>query len=146
MLFAIHQHESATGVHVFPHPESSSHFPSHPIPLDCPRAPALSTLLHASNLPWSFILHTVIYMFQWYPLKSSHPCLLPQSPKVCSLHLCLFCCLAYRVFSTIFLNSISSVQSLSCVRLLRPHESQHARPPCPSPSPGVHSDLRPSSP
>ena len=28
---------------------------------------------------------------------------------------------------------------------LRPHESQHARPPCPSPTPGVHSDLRPSS-
>ena len=23
---------------------------------------------------------------------------------------------------------------------LRPHESQHTRPPCPSPSPGVHSD------
>ena len=29
---------------------------------------------------------------------------------------------------------------------LRPHESQHARPPCPSPTPGVHSDSRPSSP
>ena len=29
---------------------------------------------------------------------------------------------------------------------LRPHESQHARPPCPSPSPGVHSDSCPSSP
>ena len=28
---------------------------------------------------------------------------------------------------------------------LRPCESQHARPPCPSPSPGVHSDSRPSS-
>ena len=28
---------------------------------------------------------------------------------------------------------------------LWPHESQHARPPCPSPSPGVHSNLRPSS-
>ena len=28
---------------------------------------------------------------------------------------------------------------------LRPHESQHVRPPCPSPSPGVHSDSRPSS-
>ena len=27
----------------------------------------------------------------------------------------------------------------------RPHESQHARPPCPSPTPGVHSDSRPSS-
>jgi len=28
---------------------------------------------------------------------------------------------------------------------LHPHESQHARPPCPSPTPGVHSDSRPSS-
>jgi len=28
---------------------------------------------------------------------------------------------------------------------LRPHESQHARPPCPSPTPGVHSDSNPSS-
>ena len=28
---------------------------------------------------------------------------------------------------------------------LRAHESQHARPPCPSPTPGVHSDSRPSS-
>ena len=28
---------------------------------------------------------------------------------------------------------------------LQPHESQHARPPCPSPTPGVHSNLRPSS-
>ena len=27
----------------------------------------------------------------------------------------------------------------------RPHESQHARPPCPSPSPGVHSNSCPSS-
>ena len=25
---------------------------------------------------------------------------------------------------------------------LRPHESQHARPPCPSPTPGVHLDSR----
>ena len=28
---------------------------------------------------------------------------------------------------------------------LRPHESQHTRPPCPSPTPGVHSDSRPSN-
>ena len=28
---------------------------------------------------------------------------------------------------------------------LRPHESQLARPPCPSPTPGVHSDSCPSS-
>ena len=36
----------------------------------------------------------------------------------------------------------SSVRSLSRVWLLRPHESQHARPPCPSPTPEVHSDSR----
>ena len=41
-----------------------------------------------------------------------------------------------------------SVQSSRSVvyNSLRPHESQHARPPCPSPTPGVHSDSRPSSP
>ena len=41
--------------------------------------------------------------------------------------------------------NISSVQSLSRVRLFVTHESQHARPPCPSPTPGVHSDSRPLS-
>jgi len=44
-------------------------------------------------------------------------------------------------------NSIRSDQ-ISCSVVsdsLRPHESQHARPPCPSPTPGVHSDSRPSS-
>ena len=41
----------------------------------------------------------------------------------------------------------SSVQfSRSVVSdFLRPHELQHARPPCPSPTPRVHSDLRQSS-
>ena len=89
-----------------PHPEPSSHLPSHPIPQGHPSAPALSTLFHALNLDWRSISHMIIYMFQSYSLKSSHPCLLPQSPKVCSLHLCVFCCLIYRVIVTIFLNSI----------------------------------------
>ena len=42
---------------------------------------------------------------------------------------------------------LSSVQfSRSVVSdSLRSHESQHARPPCPSPTPGVHSDSHPSS-
>ena len=42
---------------------------------------------------------------------------------------------------------ISSVQfSRSVVSdSFRPHESQHARPPCPSPTPRVHSDSHPSS-
>ena len=38
-------------------------------------------------------------------------------------------------------SSVHSVVSDS----LRPHESQHARPPCPSPTPGVHSDSSPWS-
>ena len=42
---------------------------------------------------------------------------------------------------------LSSVQfSRSVVSdSLQPHESQHTRPPCPSPTLGVHSDSRPSS-
>ena len=36
-------------------------------------------------------------MFQCHSPKSSHPLPLPQSLKDCSIHLCLFCCLAYRV-------------------------------------------------
>ena len=99
-----------------------SHLPSHPIPLGCPRALALGALLHASNLHWSSVLHMVIYMFQCYSLISSRLCLLPHSPKVCSLHLCLFCCLAYRVIITIFLNSIYQIRSVAqlCLTLCDP--------------------------
>ena len=39
----------------------------------------------------------------------------------------------------------SSVQSLSRVRLFATHELQHTRPPCLSPTPGVHSNSRASS-
>ena len=81
--------------------------PSPPHPSGCPSATALSALFHALNLDWRSVSRMVIYMFKCYSLKSSHPRPLPQSPKVCSLYLCLFCCLAYRVIVTIFLNSIS---------------------------------------
>ena len=43
-----------------------------------------------------------------------------------------------------FILQFSSVHSVVSDSL-RPHESQHARPPCPSPSPRVHSNSRPSS-
>ena len=72
------------------------HLFRHPIPQGHPTAPALSTLSYASNLDWRSISHMIIHMLQCYSLKS-HPRLLPQSPTVCSLHLCLFCCHAYRV-------------------------------------------------
>ena len=44
-------------------------------------------------------------------------------------------------------SNIYSVQFSRSVMsdLLRPHELQHARPPCPSPTPRVHPDSRPSS-
>ena len=41
--------------------------------------------------------------------------------------------------------SVSSVQSLSMSDSLRPHEPQHTKPPCPSPTPGVHPDPCPLS-
>ena len=89
-----------------PHSKSLSHFPPHPIPLSHPSAPALSALYHALNLDWQFVSHMIIYMFQCHSPISSHPRPLPQSLKDCSIHLCLFRCLTYRVIITIFLNSI----------------------------------------
>ena len=56
---------------------------------------------------------------------------------ICGAHLC----------TSKPLWSFSSVQ-FSCSVVsdsLWPHESQHARPPCPSPTPGVHSNSCPSS-
>ena len=49
-----------------------------------------------------------------------------------------------------FFNILHKIVHFSSVALcvsnsLRPHESQHARPPCPSLAPRVHSDSRPSS-
>ena len=87
-----------------------SHLPPYPIPQGHPSAPAPSTLSHALNLDGRSISHMIIYMFQCYSLRSSHPHLLPQSPKDCSLHLYLFCCIAYRVIITSFLNSIYMCQ------------------------------------
>ena len=72
------------------------------IPLGRLSAPAPSILYHASNLDWRFVSYMIIYMFQCHCPKPSHPLPLPQSPKDCSIHLCLFCCLAYRVIITIW--------------------------------------------
>ena len=50
-------------------------------------------------------------------------------------------------FLEFYINGIISSVQFSCSVMsdsLRPHESQHTRPPCPS-TPGVHSDSHPSS-
>ena len=69
------------------------------------------------------------YLMFWLLLKSVSYYLVPQT-------------------SPFFSHLLSSVQfSLSVVSdSLRPHESQHTRRPCPSPTPGVHSHSCPLSP
>ena len=52
------------------------------------------------------------------------------------------CCI--RFLTKYVLKSVQFSRSVMS-NSLQPHESQHARPPCPLPSPGVHSDSRPSS-
>ena len=72
----------------------------------------------------------------WVVAEMLTPYLAPWPPTT-HCHIALF----------IFFLAVSSVQfSRSVVsNSLWPHESQHARPPCPSPTPGVHSDSHPSS-
>ena len=52
-----------------------------------------------------------------------------------------------NIFEHFYCYEISSGQFSHTVvsDSLRPHESQHNKPPCPSPTPRVHSDSRPSS-
>ena len=103
VVFAIHSDESATGVHVFliltlpptslpSHPSGSSRCtgPVHPVSCIEPR---LAIYFTYDNIYVSMVF-------------ASHPRLLPQNPKICFLHLCLFCYLTYRVIVTIFLSSI----------------------------------------
>ena len=94
---------------------SPSRLPLHPIPLGLPSAPALSTRLMHPTWAGDLILsrsHLIVYLFQCYSLRTSHPRLLPQSPKVCSVHLCLF------FFLHIGLSLPSSKIPYRCVSIL----------------------------
>ena len=84
-----------------PLPTPTPHHLSGSSPCTSPKHP-VSCIEHR----WRFISYMIVYMFQCHSPKSSHPLPLLQSPKVHSIHPCLFCCLAYRVIITIFLNSI----------------------------------------
>ena len=94
------------------HPELLCYLPPDLIPPGWHRAPALGALYHTSNFHWLSILHMVMYMFRCYCLKSSHPLLLPLSPKV------------YSYFKTCRLpekwefKHLTQCQSALCVRLL----------------------------
>ena len=93
------------GVHVFPILNTPPNLLSIPslwvIPVHQPQA---FCILHRTWTGNSFLIW---YYTCFNAILPNHPPLpLPQSPKDCSIHLCLFCCLAYRVVVTIFLNSI----------------------------------------
>ena len=85
------------GCTCIPKHEPPSYLPPHNISLGHHRAPAPSMLYPASDIDWWFDSYMIVYMLQCHSPKSSHPLPLPLSPKVCYTHLCLFCCLAYRV-------------------------------------------------
>ena len=105
MVFVKHWHELAMDLHVFPipilPPNSLSTrflwvFPVHqPWALVSCIQPGLVSCFTLDNIQVSMLFSQNI------PPSPS-----PQSPKVCSIHLCLFFCFAYRVIITIFLNSI----------------------------------------
>ena len=75
-----------------------------PLPPPSPPHPSGSSpctipehLSHASSLGWWSVSPLIVYLFQCCSLWTSHPRLLPQSLKVCSVHICLFFCFEYRV-------------------------------------------------
>ena len=72
-----------------------------------------------------------------------------KAPKVQALVSCQLCLMSASPCTDHDTPSrLLSLVQFSCSVVsdsLRPHESQHARPPCPSPTPRVHSDSHPSS-
>ena len=85
-------------------------------------------------LPWSELLFCVLVSWKVNVINSIYPIRqrvnelihIPESE------------LWHRLSSVQFTHSVVS-------NSLRPHESQHVRPPCPSPTPGVYSNPCPSS-
>ena len=104
--FAIHQHESATGVHVFPilnPPPTSLPVPSlWVIPVHQPQA---SCIMHRT---WTGDSFHIWYNTCFNAILPNHPTLTlsHRVQKTVLIHLCLFCCLAYKSIITIFLNYI----------------------------------------
>ena len=102
-------------------------------PMDCstPGFPVLHYLVELAQIHVHWVGNAI---------QPFHPWLPPSPTFNLSQHQGLF-----QWFGSS--NQFSSVQFSPSVvsNSFLPHESQHARPPCPSPTPGVHSDSRPLS-
>ena len=95
--------------------------------------------------PWIMVIFFFFneMNFLWIDSKSAEN---PQNfPKSVLVGLPLK--LQSKINMAVLLKEFSSVQFSRSVMSdsLRPHETQHARPSCPSPTPGVHSNSCPSS-
>ena len=64
MVSAIHQHDSAIGIHMSLPSRTTSQLTSRTTPLGCHRELALVFLCHIADSHWLYILHMVMYMFQ----------------------------------------------------------------------------------
>ena len=108
---------------------------------------ALFWFLHAQCFISSILWHTMslIYEFDFYLFFSQvcylmyhGVCLLPKKISYIDYTYSSSFLLEFPGISVQFSRSVMS-------NSLQPHELQHARPPCPSPTPGIHSDSCPSS-
>ena len=118
------------------------------------------------EFPWIFCVD-YFFIYKWYNFVSSFPVYIifiycsrdtvpTVPPKQCLIRALMLsilnlnfkgnssCCLPLEI---LFKERFGSVQfSRSVVsNSLQPHESQHTRPPCPSPTPGAHSNSCPLS-
>ena len=115
--FLPYQHESVVSIHTSP---PSWNFIPPPTPSHLSRlsqSTKLSSLCYTTAAHWLSVLYIVMFMFQCYSLNLFHSLFLPLCPQVQSLQLHLYSCPANSFISTIFLDSISSVQSPSRVWL-----------------------------
>ena len=128
LVSAKHQHESAMGIHSSP--PSCTHLPPRPTPLGCHRAPG-----------WSSVSHSKFPLALCFTFGSVYVSMLSIPPSLSFSHsvhkYVLYICISIQFSSVQFSCSVVSDS-------LRPRESQHTRPPCPSQTPGVHSDSCPS--
>ena len=102
--FAIYQHESATGIHVFPILNSPSSLPIPSLWVIPVHQPQASSIMCRT---WTGDLFHIWYYTCFNAILPNHPTLsLSHRVQKTVLCICVSCCLAYRVMTTIFLNSI----------------------------------------